>query len=98
VDRHVVDVPQIDAPDAVADRRLHQPEIPLPRLEQVRRQQRVERRAGQADAERAERHVLPRLAATPLWPAIRTTGWAFFAVAVFVSVRMSATDFIYFQF
>lgn len=32
------------------------------------------------------------------WPAIRTTAWAFFALAVFASVRVSATDFIYFQF
>ncbi len=45
-----------------------------------------------------ERYLLARLAASPFWPALRYTTWACFAVAVFVSVRMSATDFIYFQF
>lgn len=45
-----------------------------------------------------ERHLLPRLRGSALWPAVRTTAWAAFAVAVFVSVRTSATDFIYFQF
>ena len=45
-----------------------------------------------------DRYVLPRLVGTDLWPAVRATTWALFVVAVFVSVRMSATDFIYFQF
>ena len=45
-----------------------------------------------------ERLVLPRLVSTPLWPVLRNTAWAALAVAIFVSVRMTATDFIYFQF
>lgn len=46
----------------------------------------------------ADRYLRPRLERSPMWPAVRTTLWAVFAVAVFASVRMSATDFIYFQF
>lgn len=45
-----------------------------------------------------ERYLLGRLVLSPAWPAVRTTTWAIFAVAVFASVRLSATDFIYFQF
>jgi alginate O-acetyltransferase complex protein AlgI len=44
------------------------------------------------------RYLRPRLVLSPAWPALRATTWAVFAVAVFASVRMSATDFIYFQF
>ena len=45
-----------------------------------------------------DRYIHARLRSLALWPAVQTTAWAFFALAVFASVRMSATDFIYFQF
>ena len=45
-----------------------------------------------------ERYVLPKLEGSPwIWPA-RTTAWAVFAVGLFLFVRMSAAEFIYFAF
>ena len=45
-----------------------------------------------------ERHVLPTLGRSPwVWPA-RTTAWALFALGLFLFVRMTAADFIYFAF
>jgi alginate O-acetyltransferase complex protein AlgI len=45
-----------------------------------------------------ERFVVPRLASTPWFVPAQTTVWAAFALAMFVFVRMSLNDFIYFQF
>ncbi len=46
----------------------------------------------------AERYVIPRLRDLPVYLPLQTTAWAVFALAVFSSVRTTATDFIYFQF
>lgn len=46
----------------------------------------------------ARRAVLPRLEASPWYLPIQTTTWALFAVAMGIFYRVSAYDFIYFQF
>ena len=45
-----------------------------------------------------ERFVVPRLERSPWFLPVQTTAWAAFALAMFVFVRMSLNDFIYFQF
>jgi D-alanyl-lipoteichoic acid acyltransferase DltB (MBOAT superfamily) len=44
------------------------------------------------------RYVVPRIEASPWYLPVQTTAWACFGIGMFVFVRMSATDFIYFQF
>ena len=46
----------------------------------------------------AERYVKPKLEHTVWYLPIRTTTWALYAVAMFVFVRQTTNDFIYFQF
>ncbi|MFZ5475863.1 MAG: MBOAT family O-acyltransferase [Myxococcota bacterium] len=46
----------------------------------------------------ALRWVLPRIEKSDWYLPVQTTAWAAFALGMFVFVRMSATDFIYFQF
>jgi D-alanyl-lipoteichoic acid acyltransferase DltB (MBOAT superfamily) len=45
-----------------------------------------------------ERWLLPRIEASAWFLPVQTTAWTFMAVAVFVMVRMGASDFLYFQF
>ncbi len=45
-----------------------------------------------------ERVVLPRLSASAWRLPVETTAWAAFALLLFLFVRMTAADFIYFQF
>ncbi len=45
-----------------------------------------------------EKWVLPRIEKSVWYFPAQTTTWALFAVALFTFVRMSANDFIYFQF
>ncbi len=45
-----------------------------------------------------EKFVLPKVERAPWLLPLQTTAWAVFAIAVFSSVRTTATDFIYFQF
>jgi D-alanyl-lipoteichoic acid acyltransferase DltB (MBOAT superfamily) len=45
-----------------------------------------------------ERQLKKRLEGTFIFPALQTTTWAIWAVAIFISVRTTAADFIYFQF
>jgi D-alanyl-lipoteichoic acid acyltransferase DltB (MBOAT superfamily) len=46
----------------------------------------------------AERWIVPRLSKTEWYLPVQTTMWAVYAVCLFVFVRMSGMDFIYFQF
>ena len=46
----------------------------------------------------AERYLKPKLEHTVWYLPIRTTTWALYAVAMFVFVRQTTNDFIYFQF
>jgi D-alanyl-lipoteichoic acid acyltransferase DltB (MBOAT superfamily) len=44
------------------------------------------------------RHVVPRIEASPWYLPVQTVAWALFGLGMLVFVRMSAMDFIYFQF
>ena len=46
----------------------------------------------------AERHLKPRLKNTAWYLPMQTTTWALYAIAMFVFVRQTTNDFIYFQF
>ncbi|MDP2309149.1 MAG: MBOAT family O-acyltransferase [Pseudomonadota bacterium] len=46
----------------------------------------------------AQRYLLPRMQASPWYLPVQSTTWAAFALLIFLFVRMSSTDFIYFQF
>ncbi len=45
-----------------------------------------------------QKRVIPRIQHSEWYLPLQATTWAFFAVCLFVFVRMSAMDFIYFQF
>ncbi len=45
-----------------------------------------------------ERHLIERIRPTPAWLPIQTGTWAMLGLAMFVFYRVSAYDFIYFQF
>lgn len=44
------------------------------------------------------RWVVPRIEASPWYLPLQTTAWTLYGLAMFLFVRMSAMDFIYFQF
>ena len=45
-----------------------------------------------------EKTLLPRIRASRWYVPYQTTLWALYVVGIFLFVRVSANDFIYFQF